>query len=215
MKKELETFLKKLIQNQKIHGKWLNTLAFMEHIGSRKIIKSQDSATLNRNLLEHISEEARHAVYFKHFSQRVSPNQYPTFEEKFLLDGESSEDYFQAIDRQVAEVLHSNKNEATLFLNYLYTTWLIEERAMLVYKIYNKILKENHFPFNLHVILQEEDHHLKTVLNIIEAKDSHSSDRKKIFATYEEKQFTDLVKKWQAVLEQELSVSPSNFSPSL
>ncbi len=286
-KEKLKSFLEKIVQNTKWHTRWLNTLAFMEHIGCRKIVKSQNSTHLSLTLLQHISEEARHAFYFKNLAHKLSPTDCPSFEEQYLIKGKESEDYFQAIDHKAEEdLIHSpSKN----ILNYLYTTWMIEERAVLIYKLYNEVLtryaggkaprlhsndrdptkqtryaggkaprlhsndrdptkqtryaggkaprlhsndrdptkqtryaggkaprlhsndrdptKQTRYAekktprFNLNFILQEEDHHLKTTIQIIRQKDPEFKERKKRLFAYEKNQFAELVKKWQSALE--------------
>ena len=198
VQQQLYPLLKCIVQNKPIHVRWLNTLAFLEHIGSRKIIKSQNSVTLNRTLLQHISEEARHALYFKNLAYRLSPGDCPTFEEQYLLKGEMAENYFQNIDHQAEQEL-SQSNDFTV-LNYLYTTWMIEERAVMVYELYNTILKSKSCPFNLDFILQEENHHLKTVTQIIQKKDTDFKERTKRLFQYERSQFIFLIQEWQSEL---------------
>jgi len=239
IKKPLTIFLEKIIQNKTLHTRWLNTLAFMEHIGSRKIIKSQNSFTLDIMLLQHISEEARHAFYFKKLAHNLSPKDCINFEENYLIKGDKSEQYFQDIDHKVQEDLvnypafsdnkKSNINQNPLtennlinkkqsavndsldlekktpyssinsLLNYLYTTWLIEERAVMLYEEYNKILEQKNMSFNLNIILKEEDHHLKTVLEIIQKKDLDFIDRSDRLFKYENSRFIQLLKEWQSV----------------
>ena len=48
--------------------------------------------------MQHISEEARHALFFKTLIRKVVPKGCPTFEPQYLLAGEESENYFQSID---------------------------------------------------------------------------------------------------------------------
>ena len=197
LQKDLQSFLQTLIQNKSLHTRWLNTLAFMEHIGARKIIKSQNSTTLDHFILQHISEEARHAFYFKNLAHKLSPSDCPNFEEKYLLKGASSENYFQAIDHKAEEEL-SNSSDKNL-LNYLYTTWMIEERAVMLYELYNQVLKLNKMPFNLNLILREEDHHLKTVIQITQKKDPEFNKRATRLFEYERTAFTSLVQEWLTV----------------
>ena len=206
--KNLEGFLEKVVQNKVSHAHWLNTLAFMEHIGSRKIIKSQNSTYLDIDLLQHISEEARHAFYFKNLAHKVSPKDCLTFEPQYLIKGNLSEDYFQAVDHKVEEVVTNlpDKN----ILNYLYTTWIIEERAVFLYTVYNKLLlqgTQSHPlqgtqspPFNLNFILREEDNHLLMVKKAIEKKDPNAENRSQHLFTYEEDQFLNLVQHWTSAL---------------
>ncbi len=197
IRKELISFLNRVVENKSLHTRWLNTLAFMEHIGSRKIIKSQNSAKLDLTLLQHISEEARHAFYFKNLAHKLSPADCSNFEESYLIKGSDSENYFQSIDHKVEEALSDFALKKTL--NYLYTTWIIEERAVMLYQIYNQILKSRSFPFNLNFVLQEEDHHLKTVIQIIRKKDPDFKKRADWLFEYEREQFTKVVKEWQKI----------------
>ena len=202
-KEKLELFLRLIVQNKQKHAQWLNTLAFLEHIGSRKIIKSQNSATLSFTVLQHISEEARHAFYFKKLARQVSKESCPDFQEQYLIKGSLSEDYFQSLDRKTAEELSKQKNlkeKERAILNYLYTTWLIEERAIMLYNIYNDTLKLHQFPFNLNMILHEEDHHLKEMISAVQAKDKNFKERASVLFQYEQKQFDQLLQKWMPVV---------------
>ena len=195
IKKDLESFLTKVTQDKSLHARYLNTLAFMEHIGSRKILKSQNSAKLNLTVLQHISEEARHAFYFKGLAHKISPADSQNFEPAYMINGSASEAYFQAIDHKAEEDLIGLPNAKQL--NYLYTTWIIEERAVMLYQIYNRILKSQRAPFNLDFILREEDHHLKTTVKFIQQKDLYFKERAKRLFTYENAQFTKLIKSWK------------------
>ena len=201
LKAKLKNFLETISQNQQTHSHWLNTLAFMEYIGCRKIIKSQHAANLNLMLLQHISEEARHAFHFKKLAHKVSPVASPNFKAEHTLKGPLAEDYFQAIDHKVEQSLSdclTPKSQASIktTLNYFYTTWLIEERALMVYNIYNKILKTKAFPFNLDFILREEDGHLKATVQWIQKHDPQFKKRSKKLMLFEQKQFALLVQEW-------------------
>lgn len=198
LQKDLQSFLQAVIKNKSFHTRWLNTLAFMEHIGSRKIIKSQNSITLDHFILQHISEEARHAFYFKNMAHKLSPSDCPNFEETYMIKGSFSEDYFQNIDHKAEEELVNSPDKN--LLNYLYTTWMVEERAVMLYELYNQVLQSNKMPFNLNFILREEDHHLKTVIQIIQKKDSEFKERATRLFKYEGKVFTALVNEWLTVL---------------
>ncbi len=201
LEKDLQFFLQNIVQNKSLHTRWLNTLAFMEHIGSRKIIKSQNSMTLDHFILQHISEEARHAFYFKNLAYKLSPSDCPNFEESYMIKGSSSEDYFQNIDHKAEEELADSPDKK--LLNYLYTTWMVEERAIVLYELYNQILKNNKIPFNLNFILREEDHHLKMVIQIIQQKDPDFKERAIRLFKYERVAFTSLVNEWLTILARE------------
>jgi rubrerythrin len=78
---------------------------------------------------------------------------------------------------------------------------MIEERAVVLYELYNQILKANNMPFNLNFILREEDHHLKMVIQIIQKKDPDFKDRAVCLFKYEGDAFTSLVNEWLTVLQ--------------
>ena len=274
IQEDIKAFLQQVVSHPLLHAKWLNTLSFLEHIGSRKIIKSQNSHTLNYVILQHISEETRHALFFKALIHKVNPKSCPTFEPQYLLAGDEAEDYFQSIDRYAEKDLSLNKHNLqnydkhlSLCLNnslkgsdmrfariamairryagkaelalrdlfkqrnshhlqkynlqsrdkyaeksrryhspfeggYLYTTWMIEERAVMVYQIYNQILQQHSFSFNLNFVLQEEDHHLKTVVQVLQKQDPDFKNRTQRLFQYEKNQFTNLLKTWQSHVTQ-------------
>ena len=198
-KADLTEFLKKVVLHASWHARWLNTLSFLEHIGSRKLLKSQNSQKITFTLLQHISEEARHALFFKSLIKKVydKPGFCSDFANEYLLTGPAAEDYFQNLDHKAQEELQRNPDmPLQKFLNYLYTTWMIEERACFVYKIYNQILQNKKMNFNLNFVLQEEDHHLKTVIHILQTKDPSFENRKTKLFQYEAVQFSELLKGW-------------------
>ena len=209
IEKQIKSFLNKIVQDKPWHTRWLNTLAFMEHIGSRKIIKSQNSTYLNITVLQHISEEARHAFYFKNLAYKLSPDDCLTFEENYLINGEASELYFQSIDHKAEENLSHSPSKN--LLNYLYTTWMIEERAIMLYTIYNQVLKQYSFSFNLNFILREEDHHLKTVTDSIQKIDLDYEKRSPLLFKYEETFFIKLIKEWETKVSLPSHPDPSSL----
>ncbi len=190
----LKKFLKTIIQQPILHAQWLNTLSFLEYIGARKILKSQKSEHLNWFLLQHIREETGHALFFKTLSRKISKKYCPSFETPYLMEGKKAENYFQSIDH------HAEKNlthhPQAHYLNYLYTTWMIEERAIKVYQTYNDLLKKNKFSFTLNAVLREEDHHLQTITQEIKKRDLDFKNRIQQLFEYETQQFQELLTNW-------------------
>src|ERR1700712_1307162 len=72
---ELNTLLSKIIADNQLHAKWLNTLSLMENTGARKISASEDPLTVTYIILKHAAEEHRHAFNLK---KQPTANAQPT-----------------------------------------------------------------------------------------------------------------------------------------
>ena len=197
MHKLLLDFLTQLVGQPHWHARWLNTLSFLEYIGARKIIKSQEASSLDLMILEHIAEETRHAYFFKGLSEKVLPGACPNYRDSELLAGRQSEEYFQALDSLVSNELGSSVSR----LNYLYVTWLIEERAVSVYKLYSQVVRQTHGGIRLQAILNEENRHLEEMRFLIQKLDPKQYlDRQKLFIRKEEVEYEQLLKVWLQTL---------------
>ncbi len=203
MHQTIINFLNTLAHEPLHHAKWLNTLSLLEYIGARKIIKSQEAHSLDLMMMEHIAEETRHAYFFKKLSEKTLPGACPNYSEDALLAGKSSKDYFQSLDHMVTHELQVTNTR----LNYLYVTWLIEERAIFVYTLYLQIIRPfklyKERTFKLQGILNEENSHLETMRFLIYELDPEKApQRQKIFANKEEAAFKCLLDSWMEAVPQ-------------
>jgi rubrerythrin len=156
-----DALLKRIVVEPDTHARWLNTLALMEHIGSRKMMKALDSETLDEVMLRHVAEETRHAYIFKRLSQRVAPGLCPTFAEPNLFEGEAARAYFQGLDRGVHDWVRENvEPERQALVSYLSVTQLIEQRASQIYPRYEAILQQAGQGLSLRPVIAEEARHL-------------------------------------------------------
>lgn len=150
----IENFLLSVIARPDLHWKWLNTLSLLEHIGSRKILRSNLRAEADETLLRHAAEEARHALFFKTMARRAGAG------EGYAADrcscAGSANRYIQSLDAAVLAAVGSGN----AFACYLLTTYLIEIRAGIVYTIYQRLLTESRSAISLRGILREEEGHL-------------------------------------------------------
>ena len=158
--------LEKIIRNQGLHFKWLNTLSYLEYIGTRKILKSLPAHILNKTFLEHINEEARHSLFFKKLAQKLAQKNL-SFKNHELLASTAGSNYFQQVDHYSVKFSCSNP-----ITNYLYTTYTVEQRVLVVYSLYNELLKRKGFSFSLKSILNDEKKHFDFVLEKIKKVDS-------------------------------------------
>ncbi len=152
-------FLRAISQTPHLHAKFLNTLSFLEYIGSRKILKSQRAENITFDILSHTAEEIRHAQAFKKIALKMSQGKVESYSSEHLFCGAEATLYFQAIDQSAAARL----SQPDPWTNYLLTTLLIEERANQIYPFYEHILAAAGFPGYLKTIVREENSHLQDI----------------------------------------------------
>ncbi|HBS05539.1 MAG TPA: hypothetical protein DEA96_11265 [Leptospiraceae bacterium] len=177
-KVDLKPFLETVVEDDRLHVRWLETLSLLENMGARKIHKSMSRFPLHLQrsevVLQHAAEEARHAFFFKKqihrlASQEAGSVEDPARENQSPLCQWEGIRYFQSLDglckRRSLELLPGNSQLQTLF-SYLAVTYVIEERAVDVYGIYEGLLRERDLPIHLSGLLKEEEGHMKEILNM-------------------------------------------------
>ena len=172
MTSTVKNVFEKLKRDKSLHGLFLNTLSLLEFAGARKIIKSQKAETLSLDLLSHAAEEIRHARILKSMALSLRED-LTTFEPKHLLCGGAAWNYIQSVDAGV----ESELGVPQPWLNYLYTTLMIEERAMEVYPLYAPILAEMGFTNAFRGLISEEENHLRETREAIVHGDPENSLR--------------------------------------
>lgn len=149
----VRAFLTQIVEDKPRHALFLNMLAMLEHMGSRKIMLSQMNRTFTEDSLKHLAEEARHAYFFKRNAERVAGK---------ALDGWSDENtmcripaamYFGRMDAGISKNVG---DEAA----YGWVSLIIELRACWLYAIYQDVLAKSSDHMSLKSLLAEEDMHL-------------------------------------------------------
>jgi hypothetical protein len=175
--RRIEILLEEIIKNPTLHVKWLNTLSYLEHMGAKKIHKANLGLYINERILSHACEEARHAFFYKKSIRKIDPNIPEDFNYSYinLIAGFSSFKYFQQLDLEVLKYLKNffkDSNKSFLsFLCYLYVTYLVEERADMVFNIYQERLEKLQNPINITSVIKEEEKHLKEIFDMIQKFD--------------------------------------------
>jgi hypothetical protein len=156
----LTSLIQTIVSRQDLHARWLNTFSYLEYIGFRKIVKSQEADGLSAETLSHAVEEGRHALRLRKASLRLGGAD--NYKDESLLCRKEAEDYFQELDRSCAACLELDFPGAKgRRLTYVYVTWLVEVRALSVYGVYQNFLPGDEV--GLKGLLAEEEKHLRSV----------------------------------------------------
>jgi hypothetical protein len=165
---EFNKLLSTIINNNKLHARWLNTLSLMENTGARKISASEDPETVTYIILKHAAEEHRHAFYLKKQIEKIRLENCPTYANDYLIAPKSSKYYLNQLDVDVCRYLKKElglKGKELRFAAYLLVTYAIEVRADELYPVYQDELEKVSSKVNVKSIILEEEGHLEEMIN--------------------------------------------------
>jgi uncharacterized protein YhdP len=111
---DLEQLLSKVLENDQVHARFLNTLSLQENIGARKISANERPETATYMVLKHAAEEHRHAFYLKKQIGKLNEVNCPTYEPDYLLAPISSKHYLHQLDMQTSRYLQQEMNLSKL-----------------------------------------------------------------------------------------------------
>ena len=166
---KLHKIIQTIIQEDKLHARFLNTLSLMENTGARKISASEHKTKVSYLMLKHASEEARHAFYLKKQISKVAQiADYPTYENEYILAPFASFTYLHSLDIQVCRYLKNSlklQSDPLKYAAYLLVTYSIEVRADALYPIYQNELEKAKSKVNVKSIIMEEEGHLAEMID--------------------------------------------------
>jgi bacterioferritin (cytochrome b1) len=161
---DLKQILERIVKDQSMHSKWLNTLSMMENAGARKIKACEHPLLVSEMILKHASEEARHAYYLKKQLSKIQEGACPTYEASYLLAPKQSQFYLDALDLRICKWLKQSYHWTGYELKYaayLLVTYAIEVRAEHLYPVYKDVLTSTGSNVKVNTIITEEEGHLK------------------------------------------------------
>ncbi|MDE0310321.1 MAG: hypothetical protein OXI60_10925 [Acidiferrobacterales bacterium] len=161
-----------LCENEHNAVLFLNTLSYMEHIGSYKIMATQHASAMDYPTLRHLNEETGHAVFFKRHAERVCEQQID-YSADALLAPASARAYFNRLEAGMVRMFGRSANYRTI---YLYMSLVIEFRAVWAYSLLQKALDRNTFDISLERLLAEEQGHLYSMARRLDG-DGHYNRR--------------------------------------
>jgi len=155
--------LHKIVADREMHARFVNTLARLEYVGVRKILKSRRSERIGLDGLQHILDEAVHALRLKKAAVALagSGDGVLTFADGATLAGNAGESYLQALDRRAEETWRDLTLDQRGDANYHLTSAAVEVRAQVFYPIYDECLRLNEVGFSVSAISKDEDRHLE------------------------------------------------------
>lgn len=162
-------FLTALVKQPQEHAKFMNMLAMLEHMGSRKIMVSQMKRhdTMDLDTLQHLAEEARHAFFFKRQAQRIGGQELIGWSDENTMHRVPAMMYFGRLDaglskRVLGDDMSDPDNQA-----YPWVSMIIELRACWMYHIYHEVLEASDVKLSLKSLLAEEDKHLAEMFEMV------------------------------------------------
>lgn len=168
-----DTLLERAIASPAQHGRLINTLSLLEHMGSHKIMATQHRADIDQATLRHVAEEAHHAYFMKRQAEKTAdrPLEYVAAD---LLAPAAARMYFQRLEAATVRTLGRERGPRAA---YLYMSMIVEFRALWFYGMYQEALQRARHVLSLKRVIGEEQNHLDEMATRLDAagerSDSH------------------------------------------
>ena len=168
---KLTELLTHIVDNSELHGRFLNTLSYLENCGARLLAGCQHPTLVREEMLKHAAEEFRHAYYLKFLMRRVATNPLDSYHRSHLLGGYPALHLLPrlnlAVSRQLVQLGYQG---ATLKgVAYVLVSYAIEVRAKQLYPTYQKTLRVRCPKVSIRSIIVEEEHHLAEMEKEVDA----------------------------------------------
>ena len=154
-----------LCSNSRFQWLFFNTLSYMEHIGSYKIMATQRSDVLDYPTLKHLNEETGHAVFFKRHAERHKGAQLD-YSHASLIAPAYARGYFGRLEASMVQFFGRQANYRTI---YLYMSLIVEFRAVWAYEILQRCIERQQLDVSLAKLLAEEQGHLNSMVRRLDA----------------------------------------------
>jgi hypothetical protein len=131
---------------------WVELLSQLEYVGCRKIIKAVPFERVNREVLQHLAEEASHAFLLKSAIAKIGWPDRPWQAASLSAAGW---DYFQTLDRAVSSWCDDTVSP------YPSVSWIVEQRVLVIYPLYKELTAHDPIRRAVSTILAQEERHGK------------------------------------------------------
>ncbi len=159
-----------IVADDSLHGRWLNSLSFLENSGARKISAAQHPELVTEQILRHTVEESRHAWYLKRQIRKLPSVTCPTYEPAYLVAPTATRQYLHKLDTAVSRLVKTELELVGQDLRsacYVLVTYAIEVKADLLYGNYERLLKDHKSEVSVRTILVDEENHLAEMADTV------------------------------------------------
>ena len=196
----LKHITKRIVADNELHARWLNTLSMMENTGARKIAKYEDPDGVSLTVLKHAAEEARHAYYLKKQIGKLTDSVLPDYSGSYMVVPVQSRQYLNQLDMESCRYLKNKlglTGRAMKHGAYLLVTYAIEVRADEIYAIYQEVLTRLRSAVTVKSIIAEEEGHLREMRAMLQQFSSDWETHAKHICRFEERLYSD----WLSAIE--------------
>lgn len=162
--RKLTQFLNKVIDSHSLHARWLNSLSYLENCGARSLARFEHPTKVKKEMLEHAAEEFRHAVHLKQQMGRLGQPLFIDYRLVTLIGGYNTLHYLTRLQVKISRMSDDPQTR------YLLTTYAIEKRALILYSLYDSLLKKAKSPVTIRSVLREEEDHFQEIFDEMEAE---------------------------------------------
>lgn len=186
-----------LCEGNRTRWLFMNTLSYMEHIGSYKIMATQTSGVIDYPTLKHLNEETGHAVLFKRHAERLSGNSLD-YSAPVLMAPASARAYFSRLEASMLRMFGADANYRTI---YLYMSMIVEFRAVWAYEILQKCIDRNNLNVSLERLLAEEQGHLYSMARRLKSDGNFTEKNIQVFWDKEQTLYIRLLNAIEKLLD--------------
>jgi hypothetical protein len=187
------TLLNRLVADAALHPRFINTLALLEHTGSRRIMATQQGEGIDQPTLKHLAEECHHAFFMKRQAEKAASRSL-AFVDADLLAPRAARHYFRRLE---TALLRQLRTEGSPRATYLYMSMLVEFRAVWFYRLYQQTLTRHDHRLSLKRLLGEEQSHLTDMAARLEHAGELSNLRVDAFVNLEHALYERLLESLQ------------------
>jgi hypothetical protein len=150
------SLLNRIAGSAALQPRLLNTLSLLEHMGSHRIMATQNGAAIELATLRHLADECQHASFMKRKAEKAAGHALE-YRDQDLLAASAARGYFRRLEASLRRRLGRQAGGKSC---YLLMSLIVEFRAVWFYSLYQQSLDRQGHSLSLKRLLGEEQNHL-------------------------------------------------------